>query len=265
MNLDYLYEQAVTYGGRIILSLVVLLIGLAVIKHFMKFVEKGFEKNNLDVSLRPFLMSLIKITLKIVLIISVASMMGAQMTSFIAILGSAGLAIGLALQGSLSNFAGGVLILLLKPFTVGDYIEAAGYSGTVTEIQMFYTILTTPDNKKIIVPNSNMSNSGTVNYTANPTRRVDFVFGVGYESDILEVKETLKKIAMEDPLVLKEPEPQIVLGQHDASSINFYYRVWCNADDYWTIYFETMEKVKIAFDEKNISIPFSQMDVHMIK
>jgi small conductance mechanosensitive channel len=265
MNLDYLYEQAVAYGGRIILSLVALLIGLAVIKHFMKFVEKGFEKNNLDLSLRPFLMSLIKITLKIVLIISVASMMGAQMTSFIAILGSAGLAIGLALQGSLSNFAGGVLILLLKPFTVGDYIEAAGYSGTVTEIQMFYTILTTPDNKKIIVPNSNMSNSGTVNYTANPTRRVDFVFGVGYESDILEVKETLKKIAMEDPLVLKEPEPQIVLGQHDASSINFYYRVWCNADDYWTIYFETMEKVKIAFDEKNISIPFPQMDVHMIK
>jgi small conductance mechanosensitive channel len=136
MNLDYLYEQAVAYGGRIILSLVALLIGLAVIKHFMKFVEKGFEKNNLDLSLRPFLMSLIKITLKIVLIISVASMMGAQMTSFIAILGSAGLAIGLALQGSLSNFAGGVLILLLKPFTVGDYIEAAGYSEVLQQLNI---------------------------------------------------------------------------------------------------------------------------------
>ncbi len=265
MNLEYFYERAIAHGGRILISIIVLLIGLAVINQFMKFVDRGFEKNNMDLSLRPFLLSLIKITLKIVLVISVASMMGAQVTSFIAILGSAGLAIGLALQGSLSNFAGGVLILLLKPFTVGDYIEAAGYSGTVTEIQMFYTILTTPDNKKIIVPNSNMSNSGTVNYSANPTRRVDFVFGVGYESDIAKVKEILMKIAVEDTLVLHEPEPQVVLGKHDASSINFYYRVWCNAEDYWTIYFDTMEKVKIAFDDNDISIPFPQMDVHMVK
>ena len=137
MNLEYFYERAIAHGGRILISIIVLLIGLAVINQFMKFVDRGFEKNNMDLSLRPFLLSLIKITLKIVLVISVASMMGAQVTSFIAILGSAGLAIGLALQGSLSNFAGGVLILLLKPFTVGDYIEAAGYSGTVTEIQMF--------------------------------------------------------------------------------------------------------------------------------
>ncbi|MBF7096208.1 mechanosensitive ion channel family protein [Alkalibacter mobilis] len=264
MDLNALYEQLVAYGGKIVLALVVLLAGMIAIKYFLKFLRISFEKKNLDVSLRPFLLSLTKVTLMILLFITVASMLGAQMTSFIAVLGSAGLAIGLALQGSLSNFAGGVLILILKPFKVGDYIEAAGYSGTVEEIQMFYTILVTPDNKKIIVPNSNMSNSGTVNYSSKPTRRVDFVFGVGYEADIFKVKNILKEIAANDPLVLNDPEPQIVLGEHDASSINFYYRVWCESKDYWTIYFETMEKVKIAFDEEGISIPFPQMDVHVV-
>jgi small conductance mechanosensitive channel len=185
------------------------------------------------------------------------------MTSFIAVLGSAGLAVGLALQGSLSNFAGGVLILVLKPYKVGDYIEAAGYAGTVQEIQMFYTILQSPDNKKIIVPNSNMSNSGTVNFSANATRRVDLVFGVGYDDDVEKVKSILWDVANEDPLVLDDPAPLIVLGQHDASSINFFYRVWCNASDYWAVYFSTMEKVKLAFDKHQVGIPYPQMDVHL--
>lgn len=263
MNWNFIWEQVTAFGGKLLLALVVLIVGWILIKFLMRFLEKTFETKKVDVSLRPFLLSLIKVTLLVMLGISIASMLGAQMTSFIAILGSAGLAVGLALQGSLSNFAGGVLILLLKPYKVGDYIDAAGYSGTVEEIQMFYTILITPDNKKIIVPNSNMSNSGTVNYSAKPTRRVDLVFGVGYDDDISKVKSLLQEIADKDPLVLYEPEPMIVLGQHDASSVNFYYRVWCNAEDYWTIYFDTMEKVKILFDQNDIGIPYPQMDVHL--
>ncbi|QSX09371.1 mechanosensitive ion channel [Alkalibacter rhizosphaerae] len=263
MDWNFIWEQVTAFSGKLPLALVVLVAGWILIKFLMRFLKKAFEAKNVDVSLRPFLLSLIKVTLLVMLGISIASMLGAQMTSFIAILGSAGLAVGLALQGSLSNFAGGVLILLLKPYKVGDYIDAAGYSGTVEEIQMFYTILITPDNKKIIVPNSNMSNSGTVNYSAKPTRRVDLVFGVGYDDDISKVKSLLQEIADKDPLVLDEPEPMIVLGQHDASSVNFYYRVWCNAADYWTIYFDTMEKVKLAFDEHDIGIPYPQMDVHL--
>lgn len=263
MDWDFIWEQATAFGGKLILAVLALGIGLLLIKYLLRFLGKTFEAKNLDVSLRPFLLSLIKVTLWILLGITVASMLGAQMTSFIAILGSAGLAVGLALQGSLSNFAGGVLILLLKPFKVGDYIEAAGYSGAVEEIQMFYTILVTPDNKKIIVPNSNMSNSGTVNYSAKPLRRVDFTFGVGYDDDLGKVKNLLEEIAQADPLVLEVPAPLIVVAQHDASSVNLYYRVWCKTEDYWTVYFQTMERVKVAFDENNIGIPYPQMDVHL--
>nr|WP_241422425.1 mechanosensitive ion channel domain-containing protein [Candidatus Contubernalis alkalaceticus] len=222
------------------------------------------EKANIDPSLQPFLVSVSKTVLQILLVISVASMLGAEMTSFIAVLGAASFAVGLALQGNLANFAGGVLILLLKPFKVGDYIEAVGYSGTVKEIQIFYTILDTPDNKRIIIPNSNLSNNGTTNYSINPTRRVDFTFGVGYQNDISKVRSILQKIAEEHPMVFDDPPPQIVLGEHGDSAIVIYFRVWCNKEDYWTIYFEVLEKAKLEFDREGINIPYPQMDVHMI-
>jgi small conductance mechanosensitive channel len=258
-------ELIITYGSKIILALITLFVGLKIIKFIMKLITKKFEKANIDMSLRPFLISIMSVVMKILLGISIASMLGVQMTSFIAIIGAAGLAVGLALQGSLSNFAGGVLILLLKPFNVGDYIEAAGFSGTVQEIQIFYTILNTPDNNKVIVPNSNLSNSGTINYSANPTRRLNLKFGVSYENDILKVKNILIKIAKDHRQILNEPAPQVLLGEHGDSALVFYLRAWTKIEDYWNVYFEIMETVKLEFDKEDINIPYPQMDVHMIK
>lgn len=266
MNYDFsqIYGLILAYGGKILQSIIVFLIGRFLIGKIIIMTEKLFEKENVDKSLHKFLLSLIKVGLQVLLIVTIAQMLGAEMTSFVAIIGSAGLAVGLALQGSLSNFAGGVLILLLKPFKVGDYIEAAGHSGTVNEIQLFYTILKTPDNKNIIIPNSTVSNGSTVNYSANPTRRVDFKFGVGYEADIFKVKEILNRIANQHELVLKDPVHQVALSEHGDSSINFILRIWCKSEDYWTLYFDVMEKVKMEFDKEEINIPYPQMDVHMI-
>ena len=264
LGLQGLSALITVYAWKIIVGAIVLIIGLSVIKWIVKLISKRFEKSKVDTSLRSFLLSIIKITLQVVLVITVASMIGFQTTSFVAILGSAGLAVGLALQGSLSNFAGGVLILLLKPFKIGDYIEGAGHSGTVEDIQVFYTILKSPDNKKITIPNSELSNSSTVNYSANPTRRVDFVFGVGYEDDIFKVKDVLKRLVDANDLILKDPEPMIVLGEHGGSSVNFFVRVWCKNEDYFKIYFDLLEKVKLEFDKEGINIPYPQMDVHLV-
>ncbi len=265
MDTNVIYNLLVTYAANIVLALIFLVIGLRVIKAITKMISKKLTKSEVDPSLQPFLVSGIKIALQIMLVISLASMIGMEMTSFIAVLGAAGFAVGLALQGSLANFAGGVLILLLKPFKVGDYIEAAGHSGTVKEIQIFHTILTTPDNKVIIIPNAGLSNTATVNYSVNPTRRVDFAFGVGYQDDIGKVKQILKGLADSNPLVLKDPAPQIVLGEHGDNAVVFYLRMWCEKDNYWSIYFDTMEKAKIEFDKEGINIPYPQMDVHLLQ
>ncbi|RQD70504.1 MAG: mechanosensitive ion channel family protein [Tindallia sp. MSAO_Bac2] len=256
-------EMIYAYAGRVLLSIVFLVVGLSVIKKISSITAERMDKSNLDQSLKSFLVPMIRIILQILLVITIASMLGAEMTSFVAVLGAMSFAIGLALQGSLANFAGGVLILILKPFKVGDYIEAAGYAGTVKDIQVFYTILNTPDNRKIIIPNANLSNSSAVNYSSYDTRRVDFKFGVGYGDDIQKVKQVLQKIADEHPLVMKEPAPMIVLGEHGDNAIVFYFRVWCQAQDYWTIYFEMMENVKETFDREGINIPYPQVDVHM--
>ncbi|WBW99755.1 mechanosensitive ion channel family protein [Oceanirhabdus sp. W0125-5] len=254
----------VSYGGKLILALIALAVGLKLIKFLLKTIKKGLEKSSVDKSLYSFLMSATKITLYVVLVISIASMLGADMTSFIALVGSAGLAVGLALQGSLSNLAGGVLILFLRPFKAGDYIEVAGHSGTVEDVQLFYTILNTPDNKRIFIPNGELANSSSVNYSAHSTRRVDFKFGVGYEDDILKVKKILNKIAENHELVLQDPAPQVFLSEHGDSSVNFSLRLWCKTEDYWKIYFEIMEIVKLEFDKEGINIPYPQMDVHLI-
>ena len=263
--MDGVLQIILAYAGTFVLAVVFLLVGLFLINKLTDFVSDKLEEREIEDSLQSFLKPLIKIGLQILLVISIASMIGAEMTSFIAILGALSFAVGLAFQGSLANFAGGVLILVLKPFGVGNFIEANGYSGTVKEIQIFYTVLHTPDNRKIIIPNAQLSNNSAVNYSANNTRRIDMKFGVGYNDDIHKVKDVLQRIAEEHPLVLKDPEPMIVLGEHGDSAVIFYFRIWCNTSDYWSIYFELMEKVKLAFDRANINIPYPQMDVHLDK
>jgi small conductance mechanosensitive channel len=264
-NKDYLLKLLISYGEKLIISIIVFIIGINVIKYLEKMVHKALKSSKIDRSLESFLLSITKMSLKILLFITIASMLGVEMTSFIAIIGSAGLAVGLALQGSLSNFAGGVLILLLKPFKVGDFVEAAGHAGTVEEIQVFYTVLKTPDNRIITIPNGTLSNCSSVNYSAMDTRRVDLTFGVSYEDDINKVKKVLEYIAASHKLIIKDPEPFIRAAEHGDSSVNFVVRVWCRAEDYWTVYYDLIEMVKIRFDEEGINIPYPHMDVNLIK
>ena len=262
MNLDIVQRVIVPFAWQILIALVVLIVGLKIIKKIASVISNRLSQSNIDASLSAFLTSVVRVLLQIALIITVASMLGVEVTTFVALIASIGFAIGLALQGSLANFAGGVLILTLKPFQVGDYIEAAGFAGTVHEIQVFYTVLNTPDNRKIVIPNGNLSNNSAVNYSAYDTRRINFQFGVGYNDDIHKVKDTLQTLAAEHELILDDPPPQVVLGEHGDSALMFYLRVWCKSEDYWVIYFDMMEKVKIAFDQEGINIPYPQLDVH---
>lgn len=260
-----LAELAALYLPRVLLAIVTLIIGLWLINIALRILTKGLEKRSVDQSLKPFLRSVIGALLKIVLFISIASMVGIETTSFIAIIGAAGLAVGLALQGSLANFAGGVLILLLKPFKVGDFITGGGQSGTVSEIQIFYTVLTTPENQKIVVPNGQLSNSSITNYSSNPTRRLDLVYGIGYEDNIDKAREIIKNIIGKDERVLKDPEPQIIVTELGDSSVNITVRLWANLGDFWGLKWDLIEQVKKEFDKNNISIPFPQRDVHLFQ
>lgn len=255
-------DLVVIYGGRLLLAVIVLIIGLWLIKRLVRMMDKGMEKRNVDPSLRPFLKSILGALLKIMLLISILSMVGVEMTSFVAVLGAAGLAVGLALQGSLSNFAGGVLILILKPFKVGDFIEGAGQSGTVREIQIFYTYLTTPSNQEIIVPNGKLSNDSIKNYSFNNTRRMDMTYGIGYSDDIDKAKNILMRLVNDETRFLEDPAPQIFVEALADSSVNLKIRTWAKNSDYWDIYNNFPEKVKKAFDAEGVSIPFPQRDVH---
>lgn len=256
-------DLVIEYGATLVLAIVVLIIGLWLIKRIVKMVGRGMEKRNVDASLRPFLTSIIKALLTVMLVISVASMVGVEMTSFVAVLGAAGLAVGLALQGSLSNFAGGVLILLLKPFKVGDFIEANGFSGTVREIQIFYTYLTTPSNQEIVIPNGDLSNNAVKNYSFHDTRRIDMTFGIGYEDDMDKAKSILRSIVESDSRIIKDRGIDIFVEALADSSVNFHVRCWAANGDFWDIYNNMNEKVKKAFDKEGVSIPFPQRDVHM--
>lgn len=260
---DWILSWLLTDGIKIVIGLLLLSIGWKLIKKLVSMVDSILEKKNADKTLRSFLEAFIDIVLKIILIIVVMQYIGIEATGLAALIASAGLAVGLALQGSLSNFAGGVIILLIRPFNVGEYIEGAGYAGTVERIGMFYTTLITPDNKEILIPNGNLANGSVINYSSKPTRRVDMVFGVSYEDDVLKVKKTLNEIISENPLIINEPAPFVAISEHAASSINFVVRVWCNTEDYWTIYFDLLEKVTLKFGEENISIPYPQMDLHL--
>jgi len=258
-------DMTMAYLPKVLLALLTLIIGLKVIKWLVRLSDKGMKKKKVDLSLRHFFASLISIGLKVILVISVISMLGVATTSFIAVLGAAGLAIGLALQGSLANFAGGVLILLFKPFEVGHVIDAQGYIGKVQKIQIFNTIMNTPDNKRVIIPNGVLSNGPISNVTVEDTRRVDFAFGIGYDDDIKKASKILTKIAESHKLALKDPAPQIRVKELADSSVNFTVRIWTKTENYWDVYFDVMEEVKMTFDKEGVSIPYPQMDVHMQK
>jgi small conductance mechanosensitive channel len=258
-------EFILTYGVKVLGALAVLIIGWIVIKWVTKFIGKMIDRKGIDVSLKPFLMSLTSALLKVLLLISVAGMMGIETTSFIAIIGAAGLAIGLALQGTLANFAGGVLILILKPFRVGDLIEANGHIGVVTEIQIFVTKLTDPQNRLVIIPNGVLSNSDIRNYTELGRVRVDLTIGIAYGADLKKAKEVLMGVMQNHQKVLKDPAPFVGVAELADSSVNLAVRPHCKPEDYWEVFFDIYENGKLALDAAKVSIPFPQMDVHIKK
>lgn len=269
MPLDTMVEKFIDwiteYGIKLIIGLIVISIGLKLIKKIVKQFMLFLEKRDVDITLRRFLQSLLSGVLKIVLFIGILGYWEVKLTGLAALVASGGVAIGLALQGSLSNFAGGFIILLLRPFKVGDYIQTGNYEGSVEQIGLFYTNLTTIDNKLILIPNGVLSNGSLINYSAKSERRVDLTFSVGYENDIKQVKNVLSEIVNSNSLILRNPEPFIGVSAHGASSVDFSVRVWCKSQDYWDIHFDLLERVKIRFDEENISIPYPQMDLHLKK
>lgn len=262
---DQLLTMAMDYAPKLLLALITLVIGLWIIKVITKGVRKVMDKRNVDATLKPFFINLLGIVLKIMLFISVIGMVGVQMTSFIAILAAAGLAVGMALSGTLQNFAGGIMILIFKPFKVGDVLEAQGYLGVVQEIQLFNTIVLSLDNKTIIIPNGGLSTGSMVNYSTQPTRRVDMTFGIGYSDDIDKAKAILEGLIANHECVLKDPAHFIAVSELADSSVNFTVRAWVKAADYWTVFFYMQETVKKEFDKNNIGIPFPQQDVHLYK
>jgi small conductance mechanosensitive channel len=263
--LEMAYNLLVTNGLNVVIAIIVLVVGLWIIKRIVKIMGRLMEKQKVNVSLHGFLSSMTGILLKVMLLISIAGMVGIETTSFIAILGAAGLAVGLALQGTLANFAGGVMILLFKPFEVGDLIETQGHLGSVKEIHIFVTILLTPENKTVIIPNSAVSNGDIVNYTTEGLIRVDMVFGISYESNIKDAKDVLMGIIENHPKVLKDPAPFVGVKELGDSSVNLAVRPYTKPGDYWDVYFKVMEEGKLALDKAGITIPFPQVDVHMDK
>ncbi len=253
------------YGPKILGALIVLIVGLWLISWITKLTKKGFAKGKVDPTLIPFLASLVSWTLKALLLISVASMIGIATTSFIAVLGAAGLAIGLALQGTLGNFAGGVMILLFKPYKLGELIEAQGFLGVVEEIQIFVTKLRSPQNELIIIPNGAISNGSIKNYSETGARRVDCTIGISYNSDIKKAREVLMQVMQSHPMVLKDPEPIVMVSNLGDSSVDLAVRPYVLPGDYWDVYFHVYEEGKLALDKAGITIPFPQRDVHMIK
>jgi len=256
-------QYIIAYGGQLVLAILTLIIGIWIIGRFIKVLKRRFKSKSVDETLQPFLIGILGYTLKILLVISVMSMVGIKMTSFIAIMAAAGLAVGMALSGTLQNFAGGVMLLLLQPFKKGDFIEAQGYKGTVEEVQIFNTILKTLDNRVVFIPNGGLSNSSLINYSRKPTRRVDFSFGIGYGEDIDQARTVIKQVIDKNEKILKEPKAFIAVGELADSSVNITTRVWANGADYWDVFFYMNEMVKKEFDKQRISIPFPQRDVHL--
>ena len=262
--LTKMIDLGISVGSKILLAIVVFLVGRWIVRRLNKLLAKILEKRHVEASLSTFVKSLVNITLTLLLIIVVIGVLGIETSSFIALFASAGVAIGMALSGTLQNFAGGVMILLFKPFKVGDTIEAQGQTGTVREIQIFNTILATPDNKIIIIPNGGLSTGLMKNYSKEATRRVDWEFGIAYGDDYTKAKAVIARLLDADGRVLKDPAYFIALTSLGESSVNIVVRAWVNAGDYWGVYFDMNEKVYKTFAEENLNIPFPQVDVHLL-
>lgn len=257
------WDMVLGYAPRLAMALVVFIIGLVIIRTIVGGLKRLFDRKDYDETLERFILSLVSMLLKIALIITVVTMLGVEMTTFVALLGGAGLAIGMALSGTLQNFAGGVMLLIFRPYRVGDVIETQGHTGKVEEIQIFNTILKTPDNKTIIIPNAPIATSSMVNYNTQKTRRVDFTIGIGYDDDIDKARDVIMGVIAKDGRIHQEPAPFIAVSELADSSVNFTLRVWTDSADYWGVYFENLELIKKALDANNISIPYPQRDVHL--
>jgi small conductance mechanosensitive channel len=251
------------YGLNVVGAIIILIVGLWLARILSKSVTKMMLKKGVDATLTKFLGSIIKIGIIAFVVMAVISRLGIETTSFVAVLGAIGLAIGFALQGSLSNIAAGVMIIIFRQIKVGDFIEGGGSVGSVETVGIFSTTLTTPDNKVIYVPNSKLVGDNIVNYSVKDTRRVDMVFGIGYSDDIDKAKNVINRVLNSNDKILKDPAPMVVVTELADSSVNFNVRPWVNAPDYWSVYFDTTEQIKKQFDAENISIPFPQTDVHI--
>ncbi len=256
-------EKSIEWGTKIIIAVVILVIGMMIVNKISKIANKAFSKKKFDASLTTFLSSMISVSLKILVVVTALGQLGVEMTSFIALIGAAGLAIGMAFSGSLGNLAGGVMILIFRPYKVGDYISAQGEEGFVKEIQIFNTILLTLDNKTVIIPNGAMANGNMVNFTMQEKRRVDFTVGIAYGDDYEKAKSTLEKFIAEDDKILKDEPNFIGLVELADSSVNLTLRVWCKTDDYWDVYFKMNERIYKEFEQVGLNIPFPQLDVHI--
>ena len=256
---------SIELGIKIATALAIFFIGKFIIRLTMRALHKIMQKQDVEVTLETFVTNLVRTVLIIILVIATIGAMGVETTSFIAVFGAAGLAVGLALQGSLSNFASGVLIVLFRPYRVGDFVEAAGIAGVVEQVQILTTVMQTGDNKQIIVPNSQIMDSIITIYSANDTRRVDMVVGVSYDDDLDKVRDTIKELIAADDRVLAEPAPKIAVSELADSSVNFIVRPWVNSADYWGVMFDLTEAIKKRFDKEGISFPFPQQDVHLYK
>ncbi len=261
--IEQVTSMAVDFAPTLLMAIITLILGFWIIKKITGVLNKAMARRNLDATIRPFLTSLLSVGLKVLLLLSVAGMFGIETTSFIAILGAMAFAIGMALQGSLGNFASGVMILLFKPYKVGDLVEVQGQTGIVNEIQIFNTVLLTLDNKKIILPNSIVTSGAIINISGQGEIRVDMTFGIGYSDDIDKARAIIQKVADSCPQVLKEKPVDIFISELADSSVNFAVRPWCKSDYYWDVYFYMHENIKKQMDQNNISIPFPQMDVHI--
>ncbi|MEM9103780.1 MAG: mechanosensitive ion channel domain-containing protein [Pseudomonadota bacterium] len=248
-----------------ILAIVIFIVGRLIARLFASALKRILIKSKVDAILVDFLTAIVRTVLILFVIVAALTQLGVETTSLVALIGAAGLAVGLALKDSLQNFASGVMLILFRPFANGDFIEAGGVSGSVEKIDIFSTTLKTPDNKKVIVPNGSIYGGTITNYSAQPTRRVDMVFGIGYGDDIKKAKDILHKVITDDKRVLSTPATTIAVSELADSSVNFVVRPWVNSSDYWGVFFDAHENVKLAFDEAGISIPFPQMDVHLNK
>lgn len=257
-----LIDFAVRAGERILIATVVFIVGRFIISALNRFVGSLLDKRKVEISIKTFIKSLVNILLTVLLIISVVGALGVETTSFAALLASAGVAVGMALSGNLQNFAGGLIVLLFRPYKVGDWIEAQGVSGSVSEIQIFHTILTTVDNKVVYIPNGNLSSGVVINYSRKDTRRIEWVVGVDYGEDLVKVEQVVKDILAADTRILKEPAPFVALNALSASSVDVTIRVWVAAADYWDVNFEVRKNIYNEFNKQGINFPFPQLTLH---